>query len=552
MTSMLDALKKIAANSSGGEEPETSSTDVVAPALRSDPEDCDSGGGDTDGQTEARLAGDAHCAAPNDVEPSDVVGDQIVSDELERASENVSDARYKSMLTETPVVDVTNVDVTNIDALDVDVLDVDALDVDVTNNDPIGSQADSRAERCAIEFVDGPVADEALERSAADMERNLEAAEQALHTVTESIAPSRSTVDDDQSDAVRSFAERLVEIDAEGTIRASVPYEDSGPTESPVIAMPNPRGEAEPAAGAAATHPSTERDSPSLDLESIETNDEATDVTVDESELDAANEDSLVSETASTGQTIRERSADARAPSNQTADIVGVSIAPVIEKPIVPRKSKNNRKPTPFESEIRKLIFDPTVGTQIAEMFERIDADCPSPGSFVLLSTQVESHVAEMVGCMALVHALGNKKNVLVVDANPEQSLLSQGFSLDGAPGLSDACAGRSHWKSVVQPTATARLSILPAGNSLHERSNHSSVDSIVREMTDEYDMVMVDGGKIIEEFALPLCRATDRCYLLVRLGKTPRELVKTAVEMLRGHAIEIHGTIVTNVPTSQ
>ena len=232
-------------------------------------------------------------------------------------------------------------------------------------------------------------------------------------------------------------------------------------------------------------------------------------------------------------------------------DAARVPMAAVVE-PIVPRKSRTGRQPTAFEAEVRKLIFDPVVGTQIAEMFERIAEDCPRHGSFVLLSSQTESHVAEILGCMALVHALGNKKNVLLVDANPEKPLLSAGFNLAKSAGFSDACAEKNHWKSVVQPTATTRLSILPAGSPLSELSNRSPVISILAEMAEEYDMVMVDAGKTDSQFALPLCHAADRNYLLVRLGRTPRELATAALEALRSHGIEISGTIVTNVPVGE
>jgi hypothetical protein len=86
----------------------------------------------------------------------------------------------------------------------------------------------------------------------------------------------------------------------------------------------------------------------------------------------------------------------------------------------------------------------------------------------------------------------------------------------------------------------------------LSELSNRAPVISILGEMAEEYDMVMVNGGNTDSLFALPLCHAADRNYLLVRLGKTPRELATATMEDLRSHGIDVSGTIVTNVPLGE
>ena len=123
--------------------------------------------------------------------------------------------------------------------------------------------------------------------------------------------------------------------------------------------------------------------------------------------------------------------------------------------------------------------------------------------------------------------------------------------AVDTTPGLSDLLAGTDELPRLVLGTEQSNLHFLPHGradlpNLELVRSNR--VEDALREMTRHYAFVVIDAGAALSapETAL-LASLTTGVVLVVRAGRTRREVVQRAVEALNRARCRVLGVVLND-----
>ena len=140
-------------------------------------------------------------------------------------------------------------------------------------------------------------------------------------------------------------------------------------------------------------------------------------------------------------------------------------------------------------------------------------------------------------------------KNVLLIDADLRRSSLSQHFGLDGEPGLMDCLARRDDRRQTVFPTNTARLSVMPSGQSQDiaeiELIANGAFAAFMDRLSKEYDIILLDSSPILPVAdARILSRQVDGTILVVREEKSRRADVVEALACLGSAGGKLLGTI--------
>jgi Mrp family chromosome partitioning ATPase len=129
-------------------------------------------------------------------------------------------------------------------------------------------------------------------------------------------------------------------------------------------------------------------------------------------------------------------------------------------------------------------------------------------------------------------------ERVLLIDGNARHPSLHRQFHLPDAPGLAEYVAGSAPREAVVHATGFVNLSLVPLGRCA-DRSEADRVTEALgdfqREVGEGYDYVLADSDFIGSPFFSQGAVASgDGVVLVVRAGKTNREVAGRAVETVR------------------
>jgi Mrp family chromosome partitioning ATPase len=139
-------------------------------------------------------------------------------------------------------------------------------------------------------------------------------------------------------------------------------------------------------------------------------------------------------------------------------------------------------------------------------------------------------------------------ERVLLVDANPRHPWLHRHFHVADAPGVAEHVAGSAPRDAIVHPTGFANLDLVPLGRCT-DRSEAdrvaNAIGELARELGEGYDYVLLDSDFIGSPFFSHGAVASgDGVLLVVRAGKTNREVAGRAVEMARQVGGKVLGVI--------
>jgi len=141
---------------------------------------------------------------------------------------------------------------------------------------------------------------------------------------------------------------------------------------------------------------------------------------------------------------------------------------------------------------------------------------------------------------LATTLAEGGKRRVLLVEADLHRATMMPQLQLSDGPGLAECLEG-----GLDPLAATRRLSplgwyLLPAGKAQSnptELLQGDSLGKVMQQMSVHFEWILIDAPPIIPlSDALLLCRQADATVLVVRAGRTSKDDVGKAIELLGKH----------------
>jgi polysaccharide biosynthesis transport protein len=160
-------------------------------------------------------------------------------------------------------------------------------------------------------------------------------------------------------------------------------------------------------------------------------------------------------------------------------------------------------------------------------------------------------------------------QRVLLVDADLRRPIVHQRLGLERAPGLADALVGSTSWRSHVRsatdlmlgPMGIDRVMSTPGLDNLHiltsgeevgnpnEFLNMNKIKMLVKEMNEEYDLVLFDTPPILPVTdAVAFSSRVDGTILVYQVGRIGRNALKRAKVLLDHAQANVMGIVLTNV----
>ena len=143
-------------------------------------------------------------------------------------------------------------------------------------------------------------------------------------------------------------------------------------------------------------------------------------------------------------------------------------------------------------------------------------------------------------------------KNVVVVDADLRKPCMNRIFKLKGRSGLVNYLAAGAALGDVIQATAIPKLYVVAAGpvppNPV-ELLGSEKMAALLDELRRVFDFVLIDTPPALAvSDAVVMGPHLDGAILVVRGGRTSRDALRSARDMLDKHKIKIVGVIINDV----
>lgn len=151
---------------------------------------------------------------------------------------------------------------------------------------------------------------------------------------------------------------------------------------------------------------------------------------------------------------------------------------------------------------------------------------------------------------LALMIARGDKR-VVLLDADLRRSSLNELSSLSRHAGLSDVFRNRVTLQEASHVLDESTLTIIPCGTpppNPTELLASRRMNQVLQQLSEEYDVVIVDGPPFLVSDAWVLASKVDGVLVVVRPGYTPRQAARVMAEQLRRVNARVLGVTLNRV----
>jgi succinoglycan biosynthesis transport protein ExoP len=144
----------------------------------------------------------------------------------------------------------------------------------------------------------------------------------------------------------------------------------------------------------------------------------------------------------------------------------------------------------------------------------------------------------------------GNR--VLLVDADMRRPRIHRIFGVPNEAGLSSLILGEGNLADLVRPTDIPNLFVLPCGPvppNPAELLHTASFRRLLADMSKEYDRVILDSPPVgVVADAVVLATQVDGCLMVLKAGRTSRDVGRQAVKQLRDVNAPLFGAVLNDL----
>lgn len=173
--------------------------------------------------------------------------------------------------------------------------------------------------------------------------------------------------------------------------------------------------------------------------------------------------------------------------------------------------------------------------------------------SLMITSAMPEEGKSIFVTLLALVAAYANQR-ALIIDADLRRPVQHKQFLIPPSPGVSDYLLKDAELDEAIQNTGVENLKIIPCGSRVSSpggllHANTNALKILFDQCQMHFDVILVDVPPVVPVNDPELIGSmVDGVALIIKSGKTYRELIDRALELLQQANCNLLGLVLNNV----
>ena len=173
----------------------------------------------------------------------------------------------------------------------------------------------------------------------------------------------------------------------------------------------------------------------------------------------------------------------------------------------------------------------------------------------ILITSATLSEGKSTVSSLLAICAAKKGLKTLLIDADLRRPAIHDIFKLSRDPGLAEMLENGESAKTATTPTALDNLDIITAGRTTTHPSevfDPVAIGRIVEEAKFYYDLILIDSAPIIPvSDPMLLSQEVDGIIIVIRAGKTQKEVVDRAIDIIGSDPTKMMGVILNNLSSS-
>lgn len=221
----------------------------------------------------------------------------------------------------------------------------------------------------------------------------------------------------------------------------------------------------------------------------------------------------------------------------------------ITDFPVVGNIPNNNGK-------INTVVFDDS-NSAIAEAFRLLRSrvqfltkEAVSPVILITSSMPGDGKTFTAINLASVYSLLG--KRTVCVGFDLRKPKIFQDFNLSNEKGVSTWLIGKDKLQDIIQETPYKNLSIISAGPIPPNPSELTALEKtkeLIKSLKEKFDYVIIDSSPIgIVSDTYYLAALADTCLLVVRSGKTLRDMLEKTLHEIKGSDINGVGMVINEV----
>ncbi len=198
--------------------------------------------------------------------------------------------------------------------------------------------------------------------------------------------------------------------------------------------------------------------------------------------------------------------------------------------------------------------FDSVAGTELRRLLHNVTRPIKGvpPRSILVTSAITGEGKSTIAALLAITAAHHKKRKTLLIDSDLRRPVVHELFNVNNDAGVAKLIAEETEFESVLKSTSLENLWILPAGRveaNPTDLIREDMVRKIIERAVFSFDLVIVDCAPIIavSDPAI-ISSAVDGVVLVIRAGKTQKEVVQRALDIIVKAEATMIGLVLNNV----
>lgn len=198
--------------------------------------------------------------------------------------------------------------------------------------------------------------------------------------------------------------------------------------------------------------------------------------------------------------------------------------------------------------------FDSVSGTELRRLLHNVTVPINgvAPKSILVTSAITGEGKSTIAALLAITSAHHKKRKTLLIDSDLRRPVVHEMFAVDKKVGFSQLLTGKAEFEATIRSTRLESLWVMPIGDhedSATEVMREDAVRKVIERAEFSFDLVVVDCAPIIPVSDPAIIASTvDGVVIVIRAGKTQKEIVQRARDIIVKAEAKIIGLVLNNV----